>query len=136
MTSELMSLTWVTTLTALMWIPYILNMIAVRGLKDAIGYPENPAPLAPWAQKMKAAHYNAVENLVVFAALVLSGAVVPVPVLARGPAFAGRVEARLGLGELVEHRLRFVMAAAVKVRSRNHLFELGEARLQFFDRFR
>ena len=71
MTSELMSLTWVTTLTALIWIPYILNMIAVRGVADAVGYPENPKPLAPWAAKMKAAHANAVENLVVFAALVL-----------------------------------------------------------------
>lgn len=71
MTSELMSLTWVVALTAVMWVPYILNAIAVRGLMDAVGYPENPAPLAGWAQKMKAAHYNAVENLVVFAALVL-----------------------------------------------------------------
>lgn len=71
MTSELMSLTWVTTLTAVMWIPYILNMIAVRGLTDAVGYPVDPKPLAPWAAKMKAAHANAVENLVVFAALVL-----------------------------------------------------------------
>ena len=71
MTSELLSLTWVTALTALMWIPYILNMIAVRGLTAAVGYPEDPAPLAGWAAKMKAAHANAVENLVVFAALVL-----------------------------------------------------------------
>ena len=71
MTSELMSLTWVTTLTAVMWMPYILNMIAVRGLTDAVGYPADPAPLSPWAAKMKAAHANAVENLVVFAALVL-----------------------------------------------------------------
>jgi uncharacterized MAPEG superfamily protein len=43
----------------------------VRGLVAAMGYPENPAPLSAWAQRMKAAHYNAVENLVVFAALVL-----------------------------------------------------------------
>lgn len=71
MTSELMSLTWVTTLTAIMWMPYILNMIAVRGLVDAVGYPDDPKPLSPWAAKMKAAHSNAVENLVVFAALVL-----------------------------------------------------------------
>lgn len=71
MSSELMSLTWVATLTAVLWIPYILNMIAVRGLTDAVGYPENPKPLAGWATKMKAAHANAVENLVVFAALVL-----------------------------------------------------------------
>jgi len=71
MTSELMSLTWVVALTAVIWVPYILNTIAVRGLMGAVGYPENPAPLAGWAQRMKAAHYNAVENLVVFAALVL-----------------------------------------------------------------
>lgn len=71
MSTELMYLTWVATLTALLWIPYILNTIGVRGLVDAVGYPEQPAPLAAWAQRMKAAHYNAVENLVVFAALVL-----------------------------------------------------------------
>lgn len=71
MTSELMSLTWVTALTAVMWIPYILNAIAVRGIVNAVGYPENPPPLAKWAERMKAAHYNAVENLVIFAALVL-----------------------------------------------------------------
>jgi uncharacterized MAPEG superfamily protein len=71
MTSELMSLTWVVALSAVMWVPYILNTIAVRGLMGAVGYPDNPAPLAAWAQRMKAAHYNAVENLVVFASLVL-----------------------------------------------------------------
>jgi len=69
--TELYYLALVTTFTALMWIPYILNMIAVRGVMDAVGYPEDPKPLSPWAQRMKAAHYNAVENLVVFAALVL-----------------------------------------------------------------
>ena len=72
MNTELTYLAWVTTLTALMWIPYILNMIMVRGLLDAVGYPEDPAPLSPWAANMKAAHANAVENLVVFAALVLT----------------------------------------------------------------
>lgn len=72
MTTELTWLTFVSTLTALMWVPYILNMIAVRGLVDAVGYPENPPPMAGWAQRMKAAHVNAVENLVVFAALVLA----------------------------------------------------------------
>ena len=71
MTSELMSLTWVAALTTVLWIPYILNLIMVRGLLDAVGYPDDPKPIAPWAARMKAAHYNAVENLVVFAALVL-----------------------------------------------------------------
>jgi uncharacterized MAPEG superfamily protein len=72
MTTELLYLVLVTTVTAVMWIPYILNMILVRGIVEAVGYPDNPTPLAPWAAKMKAAHANAVENLVVFAALVLS----------------------------------------------------------------
>lgn len=71
MTDELMSLTWVITLSAVMWVPYILNTIMVQGLVDAVGYPDNPRPLAPWAQRMKKAHYNSVENLVMFGALVL-----------------------------------------------------------------
>lgn len=71
MTTELMYLALVTALTSLLWVPYILNMILVRGLIDAVGYPEDPAPLSPWSARMKAAHMNAVENLVVFAALVL-----------------------------------------------------------------
>jgi uncharacterized MAPEG superfamily protein len=71
MTSELMSLTAVTALTAVLWMPYILNTMTVRGLMDAVGYPAEPKPLAAWAARMKAAHANAVENLVVFAALVL-----------------------------------------------------------------
>ena len=54
-----------------MWVPYILHMIVVRGVVDAVGYPANPKPMAPWAVRMKAAHYNAIENLAVFAALVL-----------------------------------------------------------------
>ncbi len=71
MTSELMSLTWVTALTALIWMPYVVHIIIVRGLVDAVGYPQDPQPMSPWAAKMKAAHANAVENLVVFATLVL-----------------------------------------------------------------
>jgi uncharacterized MAPEG superfamily protein len=66
-----MSLVWVTALTGILWIPYILNTIAVRGLMNAVGYPAEPKPLAAWAEKLKCAHYNAVENLVIFATLVL-----------------------------------------------------------------
>ena len=72
MNTELRYLALVSVLTALSWIPYIINEIAVRGLLDAVGYPENPKPLAPWARRMKAAHYNSIENLAVFAALVLT----------------------------------------------------------------
>ena len=71
MTSELMNLTWVTALTAIIWMPYAMNTIMVAGLKNAVGYPDEPLSRSSWATKMKAAHYNAVENLVIFAALVL-----------------------------------------------------------------
>jgi uncharacterized MAPEG superfamily protein len=69
-TPELTYLTWVTVFTALMWMPYILNTIVVRGLINAVGYSDNPKPLAPWAARMKQAHSNAIENLVVFGLLV------------------------------------------------------------------
>lgn len=72
MKPEIFYLTCVCVLTGLLWAPYILNMILVRGVADAVGYPANPKPLAPWAARLKAAHYNAVENLVVFAPLVLA----------------------------------------------------------------
>jgi uncharacterized MAPEG superfamily protein len=59
-------------LTGLMWIPYILDRSAVRGLTVAMGNPSpSDKPQSPWAQRMIAAHDNAVENLVLFAPLVL-----------------------------------------------------------------
>lgn len=72
MTPELMYLVAVTAFTGLMWIPYILDRIAVWGLADTVGYPDAPKPQSPWARRMRSAHANAVENLVVFAALVLA----------------------------------------------------------------
>ena len=71
MRTELFYLALVATFTALMWIPYVLNRFAVWGINDTVGYPDNPKPLAPWAERLKRAHANAVENLVVFATLVL-----------------------------------------------------------------
>ncbi len=71
MKPELTYLVWVTILTALLWVPYILDRMAVWGLTDTVGYPETPKPQTPWAQRMKAAHANAVENLVIFATLAL-----------------------------------------------------------------
>ena len=71
MKTELFYLTCVAALTGLLWVPYILDRIAVRGLIDAVGYPADPKPQSAWAQRLMKAHANAVENLVVFAALVL-----------------------------------------------------------------
>jgi uncharacterized MAPEG superfamily protein len=71
MKTELLYLTLVTAFTGLLWVPYILDRMAVRGLTDTVGYPETPKPQSAWAQRLMRAHANAVENLVVFAALVL-----------------------------------------------------------------
>jgi len=71
MTPELKYLTWISIITALMWIPYVLNLITRNKLSDAVGYPDTPLIMSPWAERMKKAHYNSIENLVVFAVLVL-----------------------------------------------------------------
>lgn len=85
MKTELVYLAYVAALTGLLWVPYVLDRMAVRGLGDTVGYPENPKPQSPWAQRMIKAHANAVENLAVFAALVLVANAAGVS----GPAVAG-----------------------------------------------
>jgi len=68
---ELFWLALTILLTAMMWIPYILNAMMVWGILETMGYPEDPPPLAEWAQRAKKAHANAIENLVIFAPAVL-----------------------------------------------------------------
>jgi uncharacterized MAPEG superfamily protein len=74
---ELKWLAYVTLATAMMWLPYTLALILHGGLGAAMGNrdlsPERPQPL--WAQRAKRAHANAVENLAVFAPLVLIASV-------------------------------------------------------------
>jgi len=72
MTSELFWLTWTVILTGVLWIPYILDRFATRGIMGTFANPmPDSAPPSVWAYRLKNAHYNAVENLVLFAALVL-----------------------------------------------------------------
>jgi uncharacterized MAPEG superfamily protein len=72
MTPELFWLTLTVILTGLLWVPYILNRVMVRGLGGAMANPSRgDQPHAPWATRLMFAHDNAIENLVVFAPLVL-----------------------------------------------------------------
>lgn len=72
MTRELFWLTLTVILTGVMWIPYILNRVQVRGLGGAMANPSrSDAPQSEWANRMMFAHDNAVENLIIFAPLVL-----------------------------------------------------------------
>jgi uncharacterized MAPEG superfamily protein len=73
MSHELFWLVMTTAMTGLMWVPYILDRIMVRGMMATMGNPgPNDKPQSPWAQRLMAAHLNAVENLVIFAPLVLA----------------------------------------------------------------
>jgi uncharacterized MAPEG superfamily protein len=72
MTPELFWLSLTVILTGLLWVPYILNRLLVRGLLGAMANPTRDAkPHAPWATRLMFSHDNAVENLVIFAPLVL-----------------------------------------------------------------
>ncbi len=73
MTTELYWLTLTTLMTALFWLPYILDRLAVRGVMTAVmdTKPETGERHSLWAQRAMKAHKNAVENLVIFAPAVL-----------------------------------------------------------------
>ncbi len=58
--------------TSVLWAPYILQLIYQLGIVDAVWDPTGAHPHdADWALRAKRAHYNAVENLVVFGPLAI-----------------------------------------------------------------
>lgn len=60
-------------LTAVLWIPYVLQLIGQMGVVPAFWDPYHETPHeARWAERAKRAHTNAIENLAVFAPLALS----------------------------------------------------------------
>lgn len=72
MTTELYWLVLSIILTAILWIPYIINRLAEQGIFKALWDPDGEtATKVPWAQRLMSAHVNAVENLVIFAPLVI-----------------------------------------------------------------
>jgi uncharacterized MAPEG superfamily protein len=78
-TSELYSLTVISSATALMWVPYVVARMTTQGVMRAIGNPGPGYPVdAPWMDRASRAHLNAIENLAVFAPLVLVGAIIGV----------------------------------------------------------
>lgn len=69
---EILWLSLSTVAVALMWVPHILQLIAQEGLIAAVWDPSREVPhKAAWAQRARRAHLNAVENIAVFAPLVL-----------------------------------------------------------------
>ncbi len=68
---EMLYLALTAGLTAILWIPYIVDRIAEHGLWPALRNPiPDEPPKAAWAHRLMCAHRNAIENLAVFATLV------------------------------------------------------------------
>ena len=62
MKTELIYLVYVTLLTGLLWVPYVLNRLVVRGIYETVSYSDHPKPQLEWAQRLQKAHANAVET--------------------------------------------------------------------------
>lgn len=70
--NEVFWLTLTILMTSLLWVPYIINRMHELGVLNALWdrYGNTTTKVA-WAHRMMDAHVNAVENLVIFAPLVL-----------------------------------------------------------------
>jgi uncharacterized MAPEG superfamily protein len=108
LTPELYFLTLAASATILMWLPYTVARVLTRGIMPALSNPD-PAypPDPPWAERARRAHANAIENLAVFAPLVLVAALIGVST----PATVGA--AKLYLGARLAHYV--VYAAGIPV---------------------
>jgi uncharacterized MAPEG superfamily protein len=70
---ELYWLTLTTLMTGLMWVPYIMNRLIEKRPLKALWDPQgDTSTRVAWADRMMRAHQNAVENLAIFAPLVLA----------------------------------------------------------------
>ena len=77
LSADLRWLVYSALLGLVLWIPYIISAISVRGLPRVVGYPTGGyTDLPDWAQRAHRAHLNLAENLVPFAALVLTAHVI------------------------------------------------------------
>ena len=71
MSNELEILAYMCGVTLFMWLPYILARIIIIGLMPTLKYQLDNSAQPEWAVRAKRAHYNAIENLVPFAGLVI-----------------------------------------------------------------
>ena len=54
-----------------MWVPYVLSAMVNDGLIASFKWQGNEKQRFIWAERAKRAHYNAIENLIPFAAIVI-----------------------------------------------------------------
>ncbi|NND50421.1 MAG: MAPEG family protein [Rhizobiales bacterium] len=75
---ELRYLIYVSLWLVILWVPYVLAHIVTVGPVKAFGYSDEPMAMPLWAQRLKRAHYNLVENIVPFAVAVGAGEILNV----------------------------------------------------------
>ena len=97
MTAEIYWMTLTILMTALFWVPYVLDRHALRGVLPTLldRKLEGGGLHSLWAQRMIRAHQNAVENLVLFVPLLLTAQVLNVSTPATRMAAAVYFFARL-----------------------------------------
>jgi uncharacterized MAPEG superfamily protein len=72
MTTELFYLLFTVILTGVLWIPVVIGYVLTRGpLKPSDYKVASTSPLPHWVNRANRAHINAVENLAIFAPVVL-----------------------------------------------------------------
>lgn len=69
---ELRYLIYAALLMCILWVPYILAELKMTGVVKALSYPDERT-LPKWGTRLKAAHYNLVENIAPFAVAVIAG---------------------------------------------------------------
>jgi len=70
MSLELQCLGGAAILVMLLRVAWMVDKVRIRGLAKVTGYPADSEPLSPWGHRAWIAHEDAVQNLVVFGALV------------------------------------------------------------------
>jgi uncharacterized MAPEG superfamily protein len=116
-------LTYTVLMTALFWVPYILDRLATRGVWKALTstMAETGDTPTSWAKRARSAHLNAVENLMIFAPAVLIASAVGVSTPATQAAAAVYFFARLihflvyTLGVPVIRTLSFAVGWAAQI---------------------
>jgi uncharacterized MAPEG superfamily protein len=118
MTTELYWMILTVLMTALFWLPYVLDRVAVRGLWLTLAdrKPEGSGPHSPWAQRAIRAHSNAVENLAIFVPAVLTAHLLGISTPATAAAAAVYFFARL---------VHFIVYAAGVPVARTLAFTIG-----------
>ena len=72
MAMDLQYLVWAAILTLFIRVTWMFDKVRIRGLVKVTGYPKSSEPLSSWGSRAWIAHEDAVQNLVIFAVLVIA----------------------------------------------------------------